>query len=87
MLNTSSQQSLASDILNAMNLVDSIGKLYNLEHSVLGSSQQANLAREIGVGNGQYAQAHTYIESDQIKIVLQNGAQSRGMTLSQYLEL
>ena len=86
-LNTSSQQSLASDILNAMNLVDSIGKLYNLEHSVLGSSQQANLAREIGVGNGQYAQAHTYIESDQIKIVLQNGAQSRGMTLSQYLEL
>ena len=71
-LNTSSQQSLASDIINAQNLISSIYDLYNFEHSVLGSSRQADLAGQIG-GNTQHGGGgQTYVSGEQIFLAVNN---------------
>ena len=67
---------------------DNVPALLNSGEVVLTRAMASNLASQLSSNNaGATGRAMATIESDQIKIVLQNGAQSRGMTLSQYLEL
>ena len=83
-LNTSSQKSLASDILHAQSLVDSINDLYLSERPMIGADRGLDLS----ISNiQQNRDVNVSISSDQIKLTLRNGAQARGMTLGQYLEI
>lgn len=67
---------------------DNVPAMLNSGEVVLTRAMASNLASQLSSNNaGATGRAMATIESDQIKIVLQNGAQSRGMTLSQYLEL
>lgn len=83
-LNTSSQKSLASDILHAQSLVDSINDLYLSERPMIGADRGLDLS----ISNiQQNRDVNVSISSDQIKLTLRNGAQARGMTIGQYLEI
>ena len=84
MLNTSSQKSLASDILHAQSLVDSINDLYLSERPMIGADRGLDLSK---ANIQQSRDVNVSISSDQIKLTLRNGAQARGMTLGQYLEI
>ena len=54
---------------------------------ILNKAQQGNLASQLqdGGNGGNVGRSMATIESDQIRIVLQNGAQAKGMTLGEYL--
>lgn len=67
---------------------DQIPALLNSGEVVLNRAQAGVLASDMRQGSiGYEGRTQAVIESDQIKLVLRNGAQARGMTLSDYLEL
>ena len=67
---------------------DQVPALLNSGEVVLNRAQAGVLASDIRQGSiGYEGRTQAIIESDQIKLVLRNGAQARGMTLSDYLEL
>lgn len=85
-LNTSSQNSLAADILHAQSLVSAINDMYLSEGQAIGSWQSMKLANALSYTQ-KNRDVNVSISSDQIKLTLRNGAQARGMTLGQYLEI
>ena len=82
-LNQSSQNNLASAIQNAENLVGSIGDIFSMERPVFAGD--VDLTGEMW--NRQPETTYAIIESDTVKLLLRNGAQRRGKTISQYLEI
>ena len=67
---------------------DQVPALLNSGEVVLNRAQAGVLASDIRQGSiGYEGRTQAIIESDQIKLVLRNGAQARGMTLSDYLEI
>lgn len=67
---------------------DQIPALLNSGEVVLNRAQAGVLASDMRQGSiGYEGRTQAVIESDQIKLVLRNGAQARGMTLSDYLEI
>lgn len=67
---------------------DQVPALLNSGEVVLNRAQAGVLASDMRQGSIDYGgRTQAVIESDQIKLVLRNGAQARGMTLSDYLEL
>lgn len=61
--------------------------LANAGEVILSKSQQANLVTNMASGSIAGGTTNAIIESDQIKILLQNGAQAKGITLSEYLNI
>ena len=66
---------------------DNIPILANSGETILTRAQSGILATALQMTGASNVTGTTTIESDQIKLVLKNGAQSRGMTIGQYLEL
>ena len=67
---------------------DQVPALLNSGEVVLNRAQAGVLASDMRQGSISYeGRTQAIIESDQIKLVLRNGAQARGMTLSDYLEI
>ena len=68
---------------------DMVPAMLNSGELVLNKAQQGNLASQLqdGGNGGNVGRSMATIESDQIRIVLQNGAQAKGMTLGEYLGL
>lgn len=67
---------------------DQIPALLDSGEVVLNRAQAGVLASDMRQGGiGYEGRTQAVIESDQIKLVLRNGAQARGMTISDYLEL
>lgn len=67
---------------------DNIPAMLNSGETVLTAAQTNNVASLLAnTGRGEDNYMHVFVESDQIKLLLHNGAQKRGMTISQYLEL
>ena len=67
---------------------DQVPALLNSGEVVLNRAQAGVLASDMRQGSiGYEGRTQAVIESDQIKLVLRNGAQARGMTLSDYLEI
>ena len=66
---------------------DMVPAMLNSGELVLNKVQQGNLASQLqdSGNNGNVGRSMATIESDQIRIVLQNGAQAKGMTLGEYL--
>lgn len=66
---------------------DMVPAMLNSGELVLNKAQQGNLASQLqdGGNGGNVGRSMATIESDQIRIVLQNGAQAKGMTLCEYL--
>ena len=66
---------------------DNIPALLNSGELVLNKAQSGIVATALnGIENGGFeGRSIATIESDQIRIVLQNGAQAKGMTISEYL--
>ena len=66
---------------------DMVPAMLNSGELVLNKAQQGNLASQLqdGSNGGNVGRSMATIESDQIRIVLQNGAQAKGMTLGEYL--
>lgn len=85
-LNASSEGNLAAIIKNAQSLVGSINDIYIADTAAIGNSQNRNLANELSRAS-RSRDVNVSISSDNIKLTLRNGAQARGMTLGQYLEL
>ena len=82
-LNKSSQSNLASDLTNAESLVK---RIFEIENPMLrmGRDYMPDIRmQQTPIGESAI---RTIVDSDQIKLVLLNGAQSRGMTIGQYLE-
>lgn len=85
-LNESSERNLAEAIKNAQSLVGSINDIYIADTTAIGSRQNGNLSNELSRAS-RGSDVNVSISSDNIKLTLRNGAQARGMTLGQYLEL
>lgn len=66
---------------------DKVPALLNSGETVLTRAQTGNLAAQLDGMSPVMRSALAVIESDQIKILLQNGAQAKGQTLSSYLNL
>ena len=68
---------------------DNIPAMLNAGETVLTRAQSGVIASALnGIENGgNVSRSMATIESDQIRIVLQNGAQAKGMTLGEYLGL
>lgn len=66
---------------------DNIPALLNSGETVLTKAQSGIVSTALQMTGAGYAVSETRIESDQIRIVLKNGAQAKGMTVGQYLEL
>ena len=66
---------------------DMVPAMLNSGELVLNKAQQGNLASQLqdGGNGGNVGRSMATIESDQIRIVLQNGAQAKGITLGEYL--
>ena len=66
---------------------DQVPAMLNSGELVLNKAQSGVIASALnGIENGGFAgRSMATIESDQIRIVLQNGAQAKGMTISEYL--
>ena len=67
---------------------DNIPAMLNAGETVLSASQANMLASVLNdAGRGGTGRTEAVVESDQIRLVLQNGAQAKGMTLGEYLNI
>lgn len=66
---------------------DQIPIMANAGELILNRAQQATLAEQLSPQSGGGGTTHAIINSDNIKIALRNGAEKRGKTLRDYLEI
>ena len=66
---------------------DNIPALLNSGETVLNRAQVGNLASILSDNGSRQQDTYAIIESDTVKLLLRNGAQKRGKTIGQYLEI
>ena len=66
---------------------DNIPALLNSGETVLNRAQVGNLASILSDNESRQQDTYAIIESDTVKLLLRNGAQKRGKTIGQYLEI